>query len=112
MFIIQLSNNVNIEQTIQDQENMMKTFNIAAILSSLALLAAGAAYAEDSVKHNFQSHQFMSKRPYQKTIVNKSSGQDGQWEGATYIEEQELKSESHLKSQQAFRLHNLGKRTF
>jgi hypothetical protein len=88
----------------------MKTLNIAAIVTSTLLLVAGAAYAEESVKHNAHNHQWMSKRPYQQTIANKS--QDQQWEGATYIADGSMTSESHLKNQQAFRLHNLGKRTF
>jgi hypothetical protein len=88
----------------------MKTTQLTAFLASVALLAAGTALAEDSVKHNAHSHQFMSKRPYQQTVANKA--QDTQWEGATYIADQELKNESHLKHQQAFRLHNLGKRAF
>jgi len=103
---------VNIEPTLQEQENIMKTYNIAAILSSLALLAAGAAYAEDSVKHHVHRHQFMSKRPYQQTVANKASAQDAQWEGATYITDEYRKDESHLKNQNAVRMNHLGKRPF
>lgn len=88
----------------------MKTTQLRALLATVILLVAGAAFAQDNVKHNAHSHQFMSKRPYQQTVANKA--QDTQWEGATYIADQEIKNESHLKQQQAFRLHNLGKRAF
>jgi hypothetical protein len=90
----------------------MKTFNIAAILSSLALLAAGAAYAEDSVKQNAHSHQFMSKRPYHQTVANKTNAQDAQWEGATYIADESRKDDSQLKNQNAVRMNHLAKRPF
>lgn len=63
----------------------MKTFNITAILSTLALLAEGAAYAEDSVKHNAHNHQFISKRAYHQIVDHKATAKDAQWEGATYI---------------------------
>ena len=90
----------------------MKNFNITAILSSVALLAAGAAYAEESVKHNVHSHQFISKRAYQQAVHNKASAQEGQWEGATYITEESRKDNSQLKNRNAVRMNQLAKRSF
>lgn len=91
---------------------MMKTFNIAAILSTVALLAAGAAYAEDSVKHNAHSHQFISKRAYHQTVDNKATAQDAQWEGATNITDEAREDGIQLKNRNAVRMNQLAKRPF
>ncbi len=90
----------------------MKTFNIAAILSSVALLVAGAAYAEESVKHNANSHKFMSKRAYHQVVDNKSTAQDAQWEGATYITDESSQDDSQLKNRSVVRMNQLARRAF
>lgn len=90
----------------------MKTLNLTAILASVLLSVSAAAYAEVTVKHDAHSHQFMSKRPYQQTLATKAPAKDQQWEGATYIADADGIDESHLKNQQALRLHNIGKRAF
>lgn len=90
----------------------MKTLNLAAVVSSVLLLAAGAAQAEDSFKNNAFNHNFMSKRPYQEAVSNTKQQKDPQWEGATLINDQASVDENALNSHKVLRVNMLGKRPY
>lgn len=90
----------------------MKTLNIAAVVSTAVLLAAGAAHAEDTVKNNAYSHHFMSKRPYMEVAAGNAQQKDAQWEGATLIAGQQVADEASLNSQSKLRLNMLSKRPY
>lgn len=90
----------------------MRTLNIAAVVSTAVLLAAGAAHAEDTLKKNAYNHNFMSKRPYMEVVANNAQQKDTQWEGATLIAGQETADEANLNSQSKLRLHMLSKRSY
>jgi hypothetical protein len=88
----------------------MKTLNIAAIVSTAVLLAAGAAHAEDAFKKNDYNHNFMAKRPYQAVVANTAQQKDQQWEGATLIASPA--DEANLNNQSKLRLNMLSKRPY
>ena len=48
----------------------MKSLNLAVILSTVALLVSGAAFAEDTYKKNVHNQNFMSKRPYAQPLAD------------------------------------------
>lgn len=90
----------------------MKTLNIAAIISSAILLAAGAAHAEDAFNKNVNNHNFIAKRPYQQVVANNTQQKDQQWEGATLIAQPESNDETTLNHQSKLRLNMLSKRPY
>jgi len=88
----------------------MKTLNIAAIVTSAVLLAAGAAHAEDTFKKNAFNHNFISKRPYQEVVANNTQQKDQQWDGATLIANPA--DEANLNNQSRLRVNMLSKRPY
>jgi hypothetical protein len=91
---------------------MMKTLNIAAIISTAVLLGAGAADAADAFQKNAFNHHFIAKRPYQQVVVNNTQQRDQQWEGATLIANPESIDEANLNQQNKLRLNMLSKRPY
>lgn len=90
----------------------MKTLNLAAVVSSVLLLVAGAAHAEGAYKTNGYNHNFMAKRPYQATVENSAQQKDAQWEGATLIKDQAQTDENTLSNRNVLRVNMLGKRPY
>jgi hypothetical protein len=85
----------------------MKTLNLTVAVSSLILLAAGAAQAEGSYQN-----QFMAKRPYQAAIENTAQQKDMQWEGATLINDEASMNEGALEKHNILRVNMLSKRMY
>jgi hypothetical protein len=85
----------------------MKTLNLTLAVSSLILLAAGAAQAEGS----YQNH-FMAKRPYQAAVENIAQQKDAQWEGATLIKDEASMNEAALDKRNVLRVNMLSKRPY
>jgi hypothetical protein len=52
------------------ESEKMKSLNLAVILSTVALLVSGAAFAEDTYKKNVHNQNFMSKRPYAQPLAD------------------------------------------
>jgi hypothetical protein len=90
----------------------MKTLNMAAIISTGILLAAGSANAEEAFNKNAFNHHFIAKRPYQQVVINNSDKKDQQWEGATLITNSESIDEANLNQQSKLRLNMLSKRPY
>ena len=85
----------------------MKTLNLTVAVSSLILLTAGAAQAEES----YQNH-FMAKRPYQAAVEKKVQDKDSQWEGATLIKDEASVNEVALEKRNILRVNMLSKRPY
>lgn len=90
----------------------MKTFNLTVVVSSLVLLAAGAAQAESAYKTNGQNHNFMAKRPYHAVVENSAQQKDAQWEGATLINDQVQLDENAVNTHKTLRVNMLSKRPY
>ncbi len=90
----------------------MKTLNLTVVVSSLVLLAAGAAQAEGAFKSNGNNHNFMAKRPYQSVVENSAQQKDGQWEGATLINDQVQVDENAVNNHKTLRVNMLSKRPY
>jgi hypothetical protein len=84
----------------------MKTLNITAVLTSLLLVAASAAYADSTEKHNI-NQQNLSRQPYKQTPAKDQVKSDG-FEGATLINET---AETEKKSRQ-LQLHRFDRRPY
>lgn len=84
----------------------MKTLSIAAILTSALLLTAGAAYADNSEKHNI-NQQNLSRQPYKQTPAKDQTKAEG-FEGATLINES---AEAEKKSRN-LQLHRFDRRPY
>lgn len=89
----------------------MKVWNLVAVVSSVALLASGAAHADSGLKKEVHNQNFLSKRPYQQVVENKTQKQDQQWEGATFIAGQGS-DEAGLNERNTLRLNMLSKRPY
>ncbi len=89
----------------------MKSSKLAAVVSGLVLLAAGAAQAEGTFKNNGYNHSFMAKRPYQAVVDNAAQTKDAQWEGATLINEVQV-DENAVNTHKALRVNMLSKRPY
>lgn len=85
----------------------MKKLNLAVVVSSLVLFAAGVAQAESAYKADGYNQNFMAKRPYQ-AVVEK----DVHWEGATLINDQVQVDENAVNTQKALRVNMLSKRPY
>lgn len=85
----------------------MKSLNLTLAVSSLILLTAGAAQAQES----YQNH-FMAKRPYQAAVENSSLQKDTTWEGATLIKGQLNMDEAAQEKHNVQRVNMLSKRPY
>jgi hypothetical protein len=107
---IDKANTVPIFKMSLKQEMMMKTLNLTVVVSSLVLLAAGAAQAEGILNGN--NNNFMAKRPYQAVVEKSAQQKDGQWEGATLIDDQVQVDESAANQLKTLRVNMLSKRPY
>jgi len=89
----------------------MKSLNLAVIVSTAALILAGAANAEETYKQSH--HQNLSKRPYSQPLPDSAYQKTGEFEGATLVRgelsEQELTANKH---KEVMRLNQLSKRPY
>ena len=91
----------------------MKSLNLAVILSTVALLISGAAFAEDTYKKNVHNQNFMSKRPYAQPLADGAYEKNNEFEGATLILGDIEENESALnKNIQLQRMYQLSKRPY
>jgi hypothetical protein len=95
-------------------EKMMKSINLAVIVTSVMLLVSGFAQADSAYKNDTTNHNFMSKRPYQAPLENKAYNADDKWEGTTLradeaVEDSAAVSKNNTTLKQ-LRLNSLGKR--
>ena len=91
----------------------MKSLNLAVILSTVALLISGAAFAEDTYKKNVHNQNFMSKRPYAQPLADGAYEKNNEFEGATLILGDIEENESALnKNIQLQRIYQLSKRPY
>jgi hypothetical protein len=83
------------------------------ILSTVALLISGAAFAEDTYKKNVHNQNFMSKRPYAQPLADGAYEKNNEFEGATLILGDIEENESALnKNIQLQRIYQLSKRPY
>jgi hypothetical protein len=91
----------------------MKSLNLAVILSTVALLISGAAFAEDTYKKNVHNQNFMSKRPYAQPLADGAYEKNNEFEGATLILGEIEENESAFnKNIQLQRMNQLSKRPY
>ena len=84
----------------------MKTTQLRALLATVTLLVAGAAFAQDSEKYNI-NQQNLSRQPYKQTPAKDQMKGEG-FEGATLIKE-EAQVEQKQKNLQ---LHRFDRRPY
>jgi hypothetical protein len=91
----------------------MKSLNLAVILSTVALLVSGAAFAEDTYKKHVHNQNFMSKRPYAQPLADGAYEKNNEFEGATLILGEIEENESAFnKNIQLQRMNQLSKRPY
>ena len=90
----------------------MKSLNLAVIVSTVALMMAGAVQAEETYTKNVHN-QNLSKRPYHQPLPDSAYQKANEFEGATLVRG-ELSEEQIAvnKNQQVMRLNQLSKRPY
>jgi len=90
----------------------MKSLNLAVIVSTVALMMAGAVQAEETYTKNVHN-QNLSKRPYHQPLPDSAYQKGNEFEGATLVRG-ELSEEQIAvnKNQQVMRLNQLSKRPY
>jgi hypothetical protein len=94
-------------------EKMMKSINLAVIVTSVMLMVSGFAQADSAHKNDATNHNFMSKRPYQAPLENKAYNAEDKWEGTTLRDETVEDSAAVKKNSttlKQLRLNSLGRR--
>ena len=89
----------------------MKTFNLVAIVATVALIGSTAVYAKDA--HNNMHVQNFSKRPYAQPLPKEAYQKAEQFEGATLVRG-DLNEEGSVteQKQQVQRLNNISRRPY
>ena len=89
----------------------MKTFNLAAIVATVALIGSTAVYAKDA--HNNMHVQNFSKRPYAQPLPKEAYQKAEQFEGATLVRG-DLNEDGNVteQKQQVQRLNNISRRPY
>jgi hypothetical protein len=95
-------------------EKMMKSVNLAVIVTSVMLLVPGVAFADPFDKN--LNNQSFSKRPYHAAPQENAYKADDKWEGTTLrdsdtVEESAAASKTSSTIKQ-LRLNSLGKRPY
>lgn len=91
---------------------MMKSLNLAVIVSSAVLLASGAVHAKGEYAKNLH-HQNLSKRPYHQPIADSANQKANEFEGATLVRGELSEDETAAnKHQQVMRINQLSKRPY
>jgi hypothetical protein len=98
-----------------EKEKVMKSINLAVIVSSVMLLASGFAVAESAYDKNISNQNF-SKRPYHAAPQENAYKADDQWEGATLRDgdavEESAAARKTSNTHKQLRLNSLGKRPY
>ena len=90
----------------------MKSLNLAVIVSTVALMFAGAANAEDTYSKNVHN-QNLSKRPCHQPLPDSAYQKSNEFEGATLVRDELSEAEVAVKkNQEVMRLNQLSKRPF
>lgn len=96
-------------------EKMMKSINLAMIVTSVMFLVSGMAVADGGFNKNLNNQNF-SKRPYHAAPQDKAYKADDQWEGTTSRTDEALDENGavskNTRSQNHLRLNSLGKRPY
>ena len=90
----------------------MKTFNLAAIVATVALIGSTAVYAKDA--HNNMHVQNFSKRPYAQPLPKEAYQKAEQFEGATLIrsEAEEQEASAQEQKNRVHRSNNFSRRPY
>ncbi len=90
----------------------MKSLNLAVIVSTVALMLAGAAQAEETYTKNVHN-QNLSKRPYHQPLPDSAYQKSNEFEGATLVRGEVSEEQAAVnKNQQVMRLNQLSKRPY
>lgn len=89
----------------------MKTFKLAAIISSVLLLGASVAQADVSYNKEVHNQNFSAKRPYQQVLPESAYNKADQWEGAT-LSANDAQADAGEQSIKKINLNMLGKRAY
>ena len=90
----------------------MKSLNLAVIVSTVALMMAGAVQAEETYTKNVHN-QNLSKRPYHQPLPDSAYQKGNEFEGATLVRGELSEEQTAVnKNQQVMRLNQLSKRPY
>ncbi len=90
----------------------MKSLNLAVIVSTVALMVAGATQAEETYTKNVHN-QNLSKRPYHQPLPDSAYQKSNEFEGATLVRGEVSEEQAAVnKNQQVMRLNQLSKRPY
>lgn len=90
----------------------MKSLNLAVIVSTVALMLAGVAQAEETYTKNVHN-QNLSKRPYHQPLPDSAYQKSNEFEGATLVRGEVSEEQAAVnKNQQVMRLNQLSKRPY
>lgn len=89
----------------------MKSLNLAVIVSTVVLMVAGAANAEDTYTKNVHN-QNLSKRPYHQPLPDSAYQQSNEFEGATLVTEDNVAEKAGVSKHKQLRINMLGQRPY